>query len=945
LDTRVQSLWARYQEAAGEHARPVLENGPVMESLSRVWSASDFVSGAFIRDPALFASLCREGAFVSSHSLPALAARFHDALSSVTDEEGLKQALRLLRRREMLVTAWRDLAGWASLEESLARMTDLAALCLSHALARLETWQCAADGEPLRRDGRPQRLLVIGMGKLGAGELNFSSDIDLIFAYPEDGETSKGKSNLDHFTRLARKLVAVLGQNTADGFVFRVDTRLRPYGESGPLALSFEAMETYYESQGREWERYAWVKAGCVAGGKEDWPALWGALRPFVYRRYLDYGVFDSLREMKRMIAQECARKKLGDDIKLGPGGIREIEFIGQVLELLRGGVIPSLQKRPILEALDALMAEGQMEAAAGEELARAYLFLRRCENRLQEWADMQTHTLPKDPLREEALAYSMDFDSHAAFMSALNAERRVVHGHFDALLSQGERQGEDSALARFREIFEGADDGERTRAALEGLGFEDPGASAARLLALKQSPRLRNLAEKGRARLSRVASLILSQSSRAERPPEVLSRLLDIVEAVGQRATYLALLEEEPRVLPLLADLCAASPQVSARVARHPVLLDELVDPGMLYNPPDKAGLVHDLARTMARAAPGDVEEEMDALRLFKQVNVLRVIAADVTGALPLMKVSDRLTWIAEAALDETIRRAHAYLTKRHGPAECFLGGASCGAGFAVAGYGKLGGLELGYGSDLDLVFLHAGDPLSMTNGERPLDTASFFARMGQRVIHYLATHTNLGHLYEIDMRLRPSGSSGVLASNIEAWREYMLGEAWTWERQALVRARFVAGDPIVGRRFEEIRKEVLRLPRDREKLREDVVSMRDKMRAGLDKSGEGMFDLKQGLGGIVDIEFLNQYLVLALAYEYPEMAVWSDNVRILETIVSIKVLRPEVAKGLKAAYLAFRADTHRSALEFREALAPEERHREHRALVRRLWEEVLGE
>ncbi|MFP4475966.1 MAG: bifunctional [glutamate--ammonia ligase]-adenylyl-L-tyrosine phosphorylase/[glutamate--ammonia-ligase] adenylyltransferase [Desulfatibacillaceae bacterium] len=917
----------------------------VVDAMPRVFGASDFVARAFTRDPALFFEMAHEGLLEGPHDNEALFARVGAATRNAGDERELGRVLRRLRLRESLRAAWRDIAGWAELAETLAHMSCLAEACLSAGLDRLDGWLAAKHGRPRDSGGRVQGLVVVGMGKLGARELNFSSDVDLVFAYREDGATGDGTSLNEYFTKLARSLVNLIGKSTADGVVFRVDARLRPFGESGPMVLSFDAMEDYYQAQGREWERYAWVKARCVAGDRAAWPALWDSLRPFVYRRYLDYGVFDSLREMKAMIAAEVRRKKLAGDVKLGSGGIREVEFIGQVLQLIRGGVIPELQCRPILTALDRLAGHGLLDVGAARELTRAYVFLRRVENRLQEWGDLQTHALPVEPVRREAMAMSLDFPDWEEFLEALDFHREKVHRHFNELLEQPGKPETADASTPFHDAWAAASDAEQAAGHLARAGIADSAGAGSHLSRLRQSPKVRSLSQKGRSRLDRLVPMVAAEAAKTGQPAVVLGRMADIVEAVCQRTNYLALLQEEPQVLALLAGLCDATPLVSRQVASHPVLMDELVDPRMLYSPPDRDGLRRELASRMGRCPDGDLEVQMEDLRIFKQVNTLRVIAADVSGALPLMKVSDRLTWIAEAVLEQVLDLAWKHVSARFGKPACTLNDTSCDKGFAVIGYGKLGGLELGYGSDLDLVFMHAGKTMDMTDGERQLDAGSFFARLGQRFIHILTAHTSSGALYEIDMRLRPSGGSGVLVSNLSSWREYELEDAWTWEHQALVRARFVAGDPVVGEAFAMARDMILRQPRDRDRLREDVVSMRDRMRENLLKRKEGMFDLKQGVGGIVDIEFINQYFVLALSYEYPELAIWTDNVRILETIVKTNLLPAGEARGLRAAYLALRADTHRLALERREALVPDDRHLEHRRLVIRLWNRVLGE
>lgn len=945
LRETVARYWEQYSATAGATHFPET----VTKSLPRVWAASEFVAQQCVRTPALLAELIASGDLLSGYPEALYAERLAAAAGEVNDEAALARHLRLFRRREMTRIAWRDLAGWADLAETLRDLSGLASACVDSALRCLDRWQTSDLGAPIGRDGTRQGLVVIGMGKLGAGELNFSSDIDLIFAYPDDGETVGGGrvvSNEDYFRRLAQKLIQILNAPTADGFVFRVDMRLRPFGDSGPLVMSFDAMEDYYQTHGREWERYAWIKAAPVAGDREAGENLMQALRPFVFRRYLDFGAYRSLREMKALIEEQVKRKGMEDNIKLGAGGIREIEFIGQAFQLIRGGREPELRARPILVVLRHLVTRSYLPEHAGRDLIAAYEFLRLAENRLQEYADQQTHRLPEDPRGRLRLAYAMGYATWDAFEHELNRHRRKVHGHFDHIFAAaegGEAAEADAPLARvWRQGVAGTD----VRDILIQAGYDAPDEALEHILRLRDSAACRHLTAQGRERLDYLMPLLFAAVAQAERPTLTLQRVLGLLEKIARRTAYLALLAENTVVLSQLVKLCAASSWISRQLARFPLLLDELLDPRALYAPLARADLQHELAGTVARVDADDLEQQMEVLRHFKETNVLRVAAADVEGVYPLMVVSDHLTEIAEISLAEVLRLARGHLTVRHGAPLCRAGGETFEPGFAIIGYGKLGGIELGYGSDLDLVFLYqSADEELGTQGAKPLDNAVFFARLGQRIIHMATAHTPSGVLYEVDMRLRPSGASGLLVSNVAAFAEYQRRDAWTWEHQALVRARVVAGDPAVAAEFEAVRREVLSQPRDREALRREVREMRQRMRDELGQRDPARFDLKQDSGGIADIEFMVQYGVLAWACDFPELLRYTDNIRLLQGMAGAGLMAKADAELLSNAYRAYRASVHKLTLQDEPALVAAEAFVELRAKVLRLWRALMEE
>ncbi len=941
---------AQHWEAFGTAARGTgvpLPKGVVLEQLVTVWSGSEFVARACVRQPALLADLLDSGDLATRYAPGDYVFRLERALAQAMDEDRLGVALRRFRCREMVRVAWRDLAGLAGLEETLGDLTDLAEHLVDAVLARLHGWQSRRFGEPRDAEGQPQRLVVLGMGKLGGRELNFSSDIDLIFTYPHQGQTDGAKAigNEEFFRRLGQRLIKTLAEPTAEGFVFRVDMRLRPFGDSGPLAISFAAFEDYYQNHGRDWERYAMIKARVIAGDREAGERLLEELRPFVYRRYLDYGAFESLREMKALITQEMERKGMRRNIKLGPGGIREIEFIGQAFQLIYGGRDSALRARGILRVLDHLAASGRLPEPAVASLKRAYDFLRRVENRLQAWADQQTHDLPDDERAQLRLAFAMSQSSWGAFTLDLARHVEAVSQQFAQVfggpMTTPESDGGETALAELwrNEVDEGA-----ALQLLADHGFKPPTPAWNRLRALKDSFSYRTMSPRARARLDALMPPVLRAVAATPEPTATLERVLSLLEAVARRSVYLALLMDHPHTLAHLVKLCAASGWIGAHLARYPLLLDDLLNPAVLYAPLDRRQLAAELDLQLARAPADDPEERLNALRYFKQTQVLRVAAADVSGAMPLMIVSDHLTEIAETLLRAVLDLAWADLRPRFGQPRCVVDGVERDAGFAIVAYGKLGGIELNYGSDLDLVFLHdsAGDR-QFTDGPRSIDNSSFFAKLVQRIIHWLTTRTGAGDLYEVDTRLRPSGRAGLLVSSCEAFAEYQRHHAWTWEHQALARARVVAGPAALAERFQAIRRGALGGARDPAALRQEVRDMRERMRAELDASTAESFDLKQGRGGIADIEFMVQYEILANASRHPDLLIYPDNIRQLDGLERCDVLPVADAARLRNAYRALRRRIHRLKLQEQPARVPVDEVRDEREDVIRVWRRLM--
>lgn len=907
-------------------------------SWPKVWVSSLFVADSCIRRPEMLFDLIESDDLF----LPYTETRYVEKLSKLTDETeaDLMVSLRRLRNREMVRIAWRDLAGWAELEETLHELTWLAEACIHHVLDFLYRQACDKFGTPTLTCGRPQNMVVLGMGKLGAYELNYSSDIDLIFAFAEDGVLSDRKQTTygEFFSKICRKLVKILDEITVEGFIFRTDIRLRPFGDSGPVIMTFDGMENYYLTQAREWERYAMIKARQVAGDETTGPQLMAMLHAFVYRRYLDYGAFEELRSLKYKISQELQRKDRLDNIKLGPGGIREIEFIGQAFQLIRGGQEKTLQNRRIVEVLQRL---GEMELLSpldAEQLINHYRFLRKAENHIQQYQDRQTHDLPLDPKIRAILAYSMGFGDWAHFKDKLDGIRRQVHDEFDLVFSLSKQ---DKRNLEAESIWAAHADDDVLCSQLKDLGYADAEDMLLQIREFKKSPAVKRLTAKGAAVLDRLMPQLLESVRQVDNADDTFKRITRLFEAVAGRNVYLSLLYENPDALTQLVKLSAASPWICDYMAHYPVLFDELLDPRSLYEPLNKQALQAELAEMLADADCHDTEQLMMILRKFKHINLLRVAAADIMGIIPIMVVSDYLTYIAEAVVDQTVRLCWKMMIDKHGmPPNTDEGS----IGFGVLGFGKLGGIELGYGSDLDMVFLYdSQDTHAMTGGVKPISCSHFYGRLGQKVMQMLNTRLLSGILYEVDMRLRPSGNAGLLVNHVDVYEDYLRDNAWTWEHQALVRGRFIAGDPIIKTEFEAIRKRILCLPRDHYALKKEVREMREKMRENLDTTKTGEFDLKQSKGGIADIEFIVQFCVLEQAAANESLVTYTDNVRLLEGLARIGTLSEQAADQLKQAYCSYRDYGHKQALQGGKSVVSENGFAQLRNQVERIWQQVM--
>ena len=885
---------------------------PLIEDLKHVLGLSCFIGDCLQRDTILSTTLpdmlkCEERA-------EGYRRRLAELLSDCTDEMSGQRVLRQFRNREMTYIAWRDFMGSWELEQSLSHLSMLAEAMI------FETYQwqydicCKEWGTPCNEQGEAQPMLIIGMGKLGGGELNFSSDIDLIFTYPENGETQgtrRSIANAQFFTRLGQRIIKALDQQTFDGFCYRVDMRLRPFGESGPLVMSYSALEDYYQEQGRDWERYAMVKARVM--GSEMYPEyqeLRKMLRPFVFRRYIDFSAIQSLRRMKSMISSEVRRRGLSNNIKLGSGGIREVEFIAQVFQLIRGGREPSLRGRGLLETLTAIDSLHLLEPQEVADLRDAYLFLRRLENLLQAMADKQPQTLPDGELEQLQLAVAMQFNDWESLITATRAHMANVHSVFEELIGVDEEEANPIA-SHFSELWDMAHKPDVIEHVLQhDIAIANLPEAAKTIIQFKADIAKRTLGPRGREVLNRLMPKVFQALYTAKDAEFGLSRVLHLLHKIVTRTTYLELLDEHPAALTQLVRLCTASPMISEQLGRYPILLDELIDPQQLYNPVPLESYKTELRDYLARIPEDDMEQQMEGLRQFKQTCILRIAAADIAGVLPVMKVSDHLTYLAEAIIEAGVNQAWLQVSAKFGEPTHLKERES--RGFAVVGYGKVGGWELGYNSDLDIVFMHDCPVHIYTDGKKEIDGRQFYLRLAQRIIHIFSTRTASGILYEVDTRLRPSGASGLLVSPTDAFDEYQHNEAWTWEHQALTRARMIYGDEQLASAFNKTRHEVLCLPRDEATLKKSVVDMREKMRDHLGGKKADRFMLKQDAGGITDVEFLAQYLVLRYSHEKPKLTRWCDNVRIFESLLSQGIMDEQQGMALTHAYTTLRDEIH---------------------------------
>jgi glutamate-ammonia-ligase adenylyltransferase len=905
----------------------------VEAGLRLVGECSPFATRFLLNDAQLFADLLQN--HMNMYAITEMQQFLTEA--KVSDEDSLKKVLRHLRQRVLLRTIYRDLNGLSDLNEVLTTTTRLAEITLNYASHFLQKQLALTYGQPVSAAGQAQQLIVVGMGKLGGGELNVSSDIDLIFAYEQEGETNgeKSISNQDFFTQLAKKLISAIDEVTADGFVFRVDMRLRPFGSEGVLVSNLDALEDYYQNSGREWERYAWIKGRVINHRDGEYLQHDGQhsveklLKPFVFRKYLDYNTLANMRDLKLQIHRDVVVKKQEDNIKLGRGGIREIEFIVQVFQLIRGGQDASLQIKPTLRVLNLLQEKGLLQEKTVQELTQAYVFLRNLEHRLMYVEDQQTQDLPKSEEAKARIAKAMHFANWTAFLSQLNMHRDFVSQHFDATfgdkqarLATAERETGGVELS-FSPIWQGLIETEYALKSLLDVGFNDAPQALSRLQLLRSSSRYQQLPDLSRQRFDLLMPLVVAQSAMQVQPDETLLRMIHLLEIICRRASYLALLAEFPDALNLVVKMCSASPWLAQYLAAHPILLDELLDTQNLYSAPDFVKIKKNLIQKM-QDLQGNIESQMDAMRHFKHSAVLRLATQDVMGKLPLEILSDYLSALADVILQVSVQTIWQDLKFKHQETPQF----------AIIGYGKLGSKELGYLSDLDIIFIY---------DDAAPDANAIYARFAQRINSWFNSLTNAGLLYETDLQLRPDGNSGLLVSSIEAFREYQLNKAWVWEHQAMTRARFVAGDPAIGAVFEQIRLAIICQARTPAILKQEVLQMREKMRAAHSEKPE-QFDVKHGKGGIIDVEFMVQYLILANAKQYPQLAGNIGNIALLNQCAALQILPENSVIQLVGAYRTYRRIQHTHKLQgLMHTHVERASVEQHVAAVKAMWAEVF--
>jgi len=919
LHALVEDRYGQVLARCRESGVAFYDDAGVAEHVRRVLLVSDFAWDCYLREPALLGA---DGLALMADPNPA-DARAHLLDRGETDEAHQLAQLRRFRRREALRLIWRDVNGLDSVPDTLSGASALAETALETALGWAEATLAVRHGQPRDAIGAAQRLVVLGLGKLGGGELNFSSDVDLILAFAENGQTD-GARALDHetfFARVGQQMVKLLAATTADGQAFRVDLRLRPFGNAGRVALSFAAMEQYYQREGRDWERYAWIKARPVAGDLAAGQRLIETLRPFVYRRYLDYTAFAGLREMKTLIDAEVARKDLSDHLKLGPGGIREIEFIVQLLQLIRGGREPSLRERGLLPALAACERLGLLDRAQAARLREAYAFLRRAENRLQMLRDEQTHSLPADPVLRLRIARGLGFADTAGFEAALAGHRAAVGEAFAQLLAPL-HAGEGRESSAWTSLWNGIESDASATAQLDRAGFHPAEAAREALAALARSPSARIMSARSRQRLDRLMPLLIEAAASSPAPWPCLDRLLRLVQGVLRRSAYLALLDEQPAARRRLVELFAGSAWLAERVIEHPLLLDDLFDPRLERLTLDRGTLTAEILRRLGTLDDGDAEREIELLQEFKHSAALRLGLAFLAGRCDAAAAARGLATLAEAIVAAVLGLAEREAERRHGR---LPGAPSGGSGLCLLGYGSLGAAELGFASDLDLVFLYDGALGQVeSDGERPLDGQRYYARLAQKIVHLLTTVTRAGRLYDVDVRLRPDGGKGLLVASLDGFAGYQRERAWTWEHQALVRARPLAGDARLGRRFLDIRAAILAAPREMAEVLTRIAEMRARWRSGRDRSTEAMLDLKQGAGALIDLEFLLQGLVLTRAAAVPTLLASGNTPDLLAAVCAAGLLTAAQADALREAHACLLQRALACTLDARPRLAP---------------------
>ena len=832
---------------------------------------------------------------------------------SKIDLEQVKQQLRRYRHQKLVEIIYLDVVAANPVEMTLRHLSDLADQLIRETLHACQQQLSVKHGRPLDSNGDEMELNIIAMGKLGGGELNFSSDIDLICCYDSDGEL-KGYGQLsyqEYFSRLVKLFTQVLSETTADGFVYRVDLRLRPWGESGPVALNHSALEHYYQLHGREWEQYAMVKARILTGSDASRGYLAAIIKPFVYRKYHDYRVFEGLATLKQKIDSQAKSKKMRVNIKVGQGGIREIEFFVQAFQILKGGRNHQLQNTSIFDSFNALEAQQIVDTETINILREAYCFLRLLENRIQMYADQQTHDLPDNPVQQIRIAATMDFTDWAAVVTKLQQHRDQVYHCFSELFQQDVASPEPVIDDGFDEAI----DDSRQWEFIANAKIDEARDINQLLNRFLQSKAWSFMSAKAKQRFSTLLPILIEAIRPCPHPAILFERFMRLFSSIAGRSVYFELLFQNQALLQKLASLFEKSAWIAEEVSQYPMLLENLIQAGE-RDRFDKPKLLQRLQQQLDNIE-GDAELELDSLRIFKREQTLVIACAELAQEIDASQVSRYLCELAEVVLEAVCQLASKTLQQQYGVPECTESDTRRQANFAIVGYGKLGGREMHYQSDLDLIFLHdSSGEQQHTSSENCVENSVYFARLAQKIISMTSVLTASGKLYEIDSRLRPEGSSGLLVSSTQAYQRYQLEKAWTWEHQALVRARVVAGELALKPEFDRIRETVLRLPRDIDKLGRDIVEMRERIYLSKRPPEGERRDLKQSRGGMVDIEFLVQYWVLAHANSIGPDCLYSDNIRLLNELFRLNLITSSQSQ-LAEIYQTYHRLLHESVLQ----------------------------
>lgn len=855
------------------------------------------------------------------------------------DFKAAQAALRHSRNQALACIVWNEVVQQQSCEDTLQQCSELADCLIRTASTQAEAQWQKRYGTPLDESGQALQPLILALGKLGGSELNFSSDVDLILLYPDDGEFSTGFTYQEYYLKWARSLNQLLGETTADGFVYRVDLRLRPWGQSGPLAMSLTGLEQYLSLHARQWERYAWVKARVLAGATRDAQWLVELQRPFVYRRYHDHAVFAGLRELKEKINREVKLKDVENHVKLGRGGIREIEFVVQALQILRGGRNHALQDSRILNIMALNDEDLQLRDQNIAELREPYLQLRRIENALQMMQDQQVYTLPADTIAQQRLCTALGY----AHWNDLRVELVRIQHHvrrlFDALFSAPKEEHPEKGLLPFEvtaasrtEWLEYLQDREQS----------SPEALADVLHRFSTSHSLHTLSAQGQARLAWLMPVLLEKILPLENPPELLQRILGLLLAVSGRSIYMELLKQQPLLLERLLQILSRSAWVAEELTRFPFLLEEILRNYRLDNAMAPGVLAHELQHLLQNAGD-DRELQLDQLRQFKRSRSIWIAAAELAGDIEASEASDYLSRLAEALLQAATQLALEDMIQRHGRPRYQDNGEWFEAQLAIIAYGKLGSRELQYSSDLDLIFIHdSGSEKACSDGLHELQNPVYFARLAQKIISIITLMTSAGKLYEIDVRLRPDGASGMLVSHIDSFTQYQREKAWSWEHQALCRARFVFGPNALQNRFTELRSEILCRPRERQSLSQAIVSMREKLRTHQPPVEDRGFDLKHGVGGLIDIEFISQFLLLLYSHKHPALQQYSATIPALHALAQAGI-ETECCTRLAEIYPRLRNCMHLAALQQAATTVERPVVEGDSQLVRECWQQIL--